>query len=51
MYINKKENNMDIFDLSIDDFKKEIKKLVDEYTPEELLNELIEYGLEVNNNE
>lgn len=51
MYINKKENNMDIFDLSIDDFKKEIKKLVDEYTPEELLNELIECGLEVNNNE
>lgn len=51
MYINKKENNMDIFDLSIDDFKKEIKKLVDEYTPEELLNELIECGLEANNNE
>lgn len=42
---------MDIFDLSIDDFKKEIKKLVDEYTAEELLNELIECGLEVNNNE
>ena len=42
---------MDIFDVSIDDFKKEIKKLVDEYTPEELLNELIECGLEVNNNE
>lgn len=42
---------MDIFDLSIDDFKKEIKKLVDKYTPEELLNKLIECGLEVNNNE
>lgn len=42
---------MDIFDLSIDDFKKEIKKLVDEYTPEELFQELIECGLEVNNNE
>ena len=25
---------MDIFDLSIEDFKEEMKKLVDEYTPE-----------------
>lgn len=42
---------MDIFDLSVDDFKKEMKKLVDEYTPEELLQQLKECGLEVNNNE
>lgn len=42
---------MDIFDLSVDDFKKEIKNLVDEYSPEELLNELIECGLEVSKDE
>lgn len=35
---------MDIFDLSVDDFKKEMKKLVDEYTPEELLQQLKECG-------
>ena len=42
---------MDLFDLSIDDFIEEIEKLVDEYTPGELLNDLIECGLEVSNNE
>ena len=35
---------MDIFDLSVDDFKKEMKKLVDEYTPEELLQQLKDCG-------
>lgn len=35
---------MDIFDLSIEDFQKTIKKIVDEYTPEELLQQLKECG-------
>ena len=35
---------MDIFDLSVDDFKKKMKKLVDEYTPEELLQQLKDCG-------
>lgn len=35
---------MDIFDLDINDFKKEMKKIVDEYIPEELLKELRECG-------
>lgn len=35
---------MDIFDLSIEDFKEEMKKLVDEYTPEKLLQQLKECG-------
>lgn len=35
---------MDIFDLNMNDFKKEIKKLVNSYKPEELLEELKECG-------
>lgn len=42
---------MDMFDLSIKEFKKEMKKIVDKYTPEELLQKLKECGLEVEANE
>ena len=35
---------MDIFDLSIEEFEKEMKKLVNEFTPEELLQQLKECG-------
>lgn len=38
---------MDIFDLSIDKIDKEMSKVLDEVTPEELLNELIKNGLEI----
>ena len=37
---------VDIFDLSIEEFKKEIQNLINTYTPEELLEELKECGLE-----
>lgn len=37
---------MDIFDLSIEEAQKEMEELLSKYTPEELLNELKECGLE-----
>lgn len=38
---------MDIFDLPIEEFEKELDKIFSNITPEELLQELIECGLEV----
>ena len=38
---------MDIFDLPIEEFKKELNKIFSNITPKELLQELIECGLEV----
>lgn len=39
---------MNIFGLNADNLEKEIKKLLDEYTPEELLQQLKDCGLEIN---
>ena len=36
----------DIFDLPIEEFEKEIDKILDQYIPEELFKELINNGLE-----
>ena len=36
---------MEIFDLNIKEFEREIKNLVKKFTPEELLQELIACGL------
>lgn len=38
---------MDIFDLDIKDFEKEIDNFLKGYTPEELLEELKQCGLQV----
>ena len=38
---------MDIFDLDIEDFEKEIEKFINSYTPEELFEELKECGWKV----
>ena len=38
---------MDIFDLPIEEFEKELNKIFSNITPEKLLQELIECGLEV----
>jgi hypothetical protein len=54
-YINKikylKENNMDIFELNDDEFDKKLDEIFENIDTEELFQELIECGLEVNNNE
>lgn len=34
-------------EVSVEEFEKHFKKLIDTYTPEELLEELIECGLEI----
>lgn len=39
---------MEVFDLSIDNFRKEMQKLVNEYTPKELLQELRKCGYKGN---
>ena len=36
-------------DVSVQEFEEHFNKLIDTYTPEELLQELIEYGLEIKN--
>ena len=38
---------MDLFDLSIEEFKKEMSKFIKNMTKEELLQELIECGLKI----
>ena len=38
---------MDIFDLPIEEFEKELNKIFSNITPKELLQKLIECGLEV----
>lgn len=54
-YINKikylKENNMDIFELNDDEFDKKLDEIFENIDTEELFQELIECGLEVNTNE
>ena len=42
---------MDIFNLTVEEIEQELDKMLSKYTPEELLNELIECGLELNKNE
>lgn len=42
---------MDIFDLSIGEFNKKLDEIFENIDTEELFQELIECGLEVNNNE
>ena len=42
---------MDIFDLSYKKFKKKVDNILDNISPEELLQELKENGLEVNRKE
>lgn len=42
---------MDIFSLTVEEIEQELDKMLSKYTPEELLNELIECGLELNKNE
>lgn len=42
---------MDIFDLSIGEFNKKLDEIFANIDKEELFQELIECGLEVNNNE
>lgn len=42
---------MNIFDLPLEEFEKELDKLISSYTKEELLQELIKCGLEVDNND
>lgn len=39
---------MDIFDLNVDEFEKEIDKLLNDISEDDLLKELIENGLIVN---
>lgn len=39
---------MDIFDLSIDELEKKIDEILEGYTEEELLKELIDNGLVIN---
>lgn len=51
MYINKKENNMDIFKLNDEEFDKKLDEIFENIDTEELFQELIECDLEVNNNE
>ena len=46
-FLRKKLVVMDLFNLPIDEFEKEINKIFSNITPEELLQELIECGLEV----
>ena len=38
-------------EVSIEEFEKHFNKLIDTYTPEELLEELIECGLEIKDKE
>lgn len=38
-------------EVSIEEFEEHFNKLIDTYTPEELLEELIECGLEINKEE
>lgn len=42
---------MDIFDLSISEFKQEMNKIVNSQTKEELLEELVKCGLKLENHE
>ena len=45
----KKGKEVDIFDLTIEDFEKELDKILNSQTPEQTLAELVECGLELNN--
>lgn len=40
---------MDVFDLSIKEFKEEIQEIINNYTPEELLTELKQCGYKKHN--
>lgn len=42
---------MNIFNLTIKEIEQELDKALSKYTPEELFNELVECGLELNKNE
>lgn len=42
---------MDIFNLTVEEIEQELDEMLNKYTSEELLNELIECGLELNKNE